>query len=104
MLDPSKVRGLEARDTVSDMTTVTLPDDLAQLMEKEARRRRLSVPELLRDLLSSQPSSEGAEKSQLQTRSISFAGLIDDPGMVPARRLDEALEEGWADAIARDRG
>jgi hypothetical protein len=32
---------------------------------------------------------------------IQWAGLFNDPGMVPAERLEEALADGWADDIDR---
>jgi hypothetical protein len=55
--------------------TVTLPDDLADLVDREARRRQTS-----------------------------FSSLFHDPEMVPAERLDEELADHWADDIDRDRG
>jgi hypothetical protein len=37
-------------------------------------------------------------------RVIAWVGLFEDPEMPPGERIDEALADGWADAIERDRG
>jgi len=37
-------------------------------------------------------------------RKIPWAGLINDPGMVSAERLDEELAERWPEDLDRDRG
>lgn len=77
-------------------TTITLPDDLARVVEDEARRRGISVSEVVRrsifdSLLGSEP------------RQLPFAGLFDDPGMPPASRMERELDRSWADDLDRDR-
>lgn len=79
-------------------TTIALPDDLDAALRREADRRSTSVSEVARRLL-----VEGLTGSKEKPRRIPFAGIVHDPEMVPAERLDEELE-GWADAVDRDRG
>lgn len=80
-------------------TTITLPDDLAELVDSEARRRQTSVSEVIRAYI-----VQGMTGSAEKPRKIPFAGLFNDPEMTPADRLDEVLAKGWADDIDRDRG
>ena len=79
-------------------TTITLPDELAELIAREAQRRRTSVSGVIRTLL-----AESLGGSDEKPREIPWAGLFSDPGMPAAERVDEALADGWADDIDRDR-
>jgi hypothetical protein len=79
-------------------TTISLPDDLAELVDGESRRRHTSVSEVIRGFI-----VQGFTGSPEKPRDIPFADLFDDPES-PAERLDEILAQGWADAIDRDRG
>lgn len=79
--------------------TISLPDDLSDLVEIEARRRRTSVSAVIRELVAA--GLTGMPGGQ---RSVPWAGLINDPGMVRGDRIDDELAEGWADDIDRDRG
>lgn len=79
-------------------TTITLPDDLSDLVGAEARRRGSSVSEVILDFIV-QGLSEPSEP-----RDIPWAALFHDPEMVPAERMDEALASNWMDAIGRARG
>jgi hypothetical protein len=79
-------------------TTITLPDDMAELVALEARRRGSSVSEVVRSLI-----ARGLAGSDEHPREIPWAGLFSDPVMAPARDLDAALPGGWADALDRDR-
>jgi len=77
---------------------ITLPDDLADLVAGEARRRGSSVSEVIRGFIVqglSGPSESG---------DIPWAALFHDPEMVPAARMDEILSTNWVDEIGRDRG
>jgi hypothetical protein len=38
-----------------------------------------------------------------KTREIPWAGLVHDPGMVSAERIDEELAKSWGDDLDRDR-
>ena len=79
--------------------TITLPDDLADLVDREARRRQTSFSEVIRQFI-----LQGLAGSEAKPREIPWAGLFHDPDMVPAERLDEELARHWADDLDRDRG
>lgn len=79
--------------------TITLPDDLAARVRDEAERRRTSFSAVIRELV-----TKAFGKAKERPREIPFANIFDDPTMVPAERIDEALAESWPDAIDRDRG
>jgi 3-deoxy-D-arabino-heptulosonate 7-phosphate (DAHP) synthase len=78
--------------------TITLPDELAELLGHEARRLQTSVSDVVRQLL-----VRGLTGSTEKPREIPWAGLFHDPHMVSGERIEEALEP-WADDIDRDRG
>jgi Arc/MetJ-type ribon-helix-helix transcriptional regulator len=79
-------------------TTVTLPDELAELVDDEARRRRTSVSALVRRLI-----SEGLTGTTERPREIPWAGVVDDPTAPPARDLERVLAREWPDDLDRDR-
>lgn len=78
--------------------TITLPDDLANLVDREARRRQTSFSEVVRLFI-----VQGLSGSKEKPREIPWAGLFHDPDMIPAERLDEELAARWANDIDRDR-
>jgi hypothetical protein len=80
-------------------TTISLPDDLAELAQSEARRRGTSVSAVVRGLIEQElaPPKEGP-------RSVPWIGLFDDPGAPSGADLEEYLADHWADDIDRDRG
>jgi len=80
-------------------TTITLPDDLSDLVDSEARRRQMSVSDVIRTFI-----IEGLAGTAEKPRGIPFAGLFHDPGMVTGATIDEELKQRWADDINRDRG
>lgn len=80
-------------------TTITLTDDLAELLALEARRRQSNVSEVIRRLI-----ADGLGRSESKPREIPWAGLFDDPGAPSGESLTEVLAERWADDIDRDRG
>ena len=76
-------------------TTVTLPDELAGAVEREARRRRTSVSQIVREGLEAHLGrSAGA-------RRISFAAVGRSGTRDTARRVDEILDTEWGDARGR---
>ncbi len=79
-------------------TTIVLSDDLADLVEHEARRQGLSVSEVIRR--SVQQTLVG---SSSRPRKIPWAGIIDDPAMVHGDDVEEELTRSWADELDRDR-
>jgi len=80
-------------------TTITWPEDLADAVGREAKRRRVSVSEVIR-----QSVEEHIQRRPTGIRRIPWAGLIDDPAFPAAADLDAFLAENWADDIDRDRG
>jgi metal-responsive CopG/Arc/MetJ family transcriptional regulator len=79
-------------------TTISLPDDLTDLLRDEARRRSTSVSEVVRRII-----AQSLLGSEAKPREIPFAGIIDDPEMVQSDQIEDFLEETWTDAIDRDR-
>ena len=78
--------------------TITLPDDLAEMVDREARRRQTSFSEVVRHFI-----VQGFSGSAEKPREIPWAGLFHDPDMVPAERLDGELAKHWADDLDGDR-
>jgi metal-responsive CopG/Arc/MetJ family transcriptional regulator len=79
--------------------TITLPDDLANLVDSEARRRQTSFSEVVRLYL-----VQGLVGSTEKPRKIAWAGMVDDPEMVPAEQMEGFLREHWVNDIHRDSG
>jgi hypothetical protein len=76
-------------------TTIALPDDLADLVEREARRRHTSVSEIVRTAISAHFKLD-------QPRELPFANLGRSglPGV--ADRLEEVMAEEWLKDIEDD--
>jgi Arc/MetJ-type ribon-helix-helix transcriptional regulator len=79
-------------------TTIALPDDLADLIEHEARRRGISVSEFIRRSV-----RQSLMGTQARPRKIPWAGIMDDPDMVRGEDVEEELTRSWADELDRDR-
>ncbi len=76
-------------------TTISLPNELAQLARNEAGRRGVSVSAVVRESL------EKHFRKGLATR-LPWQGIINDSRSL-ADTLDTELANSWADAIDRDR-
>jgi hypothetical protein len=79
-------------------TTISLPDDVAAALEREAARRRVPVSQVAREAIEVRLGLADAG-----SRALPFAGLFASklPGIADD---DEGyLREHWPDAIARDR-
>jgi len=76
-------------------TTISLPNELAQLARNEAGRRGVSFSAVVRESLEKHFRKAPATK-------LPWQGIIDDPG-TRADSLDAELADNWADAIDRDR-
>jgi hypothetical protein len=78
-------------------TTVSLPDDVARIVEFEAQRRRISVSELVRQsVVSHLKLSDG------RPRTIPFIGIGSSGRDDISERIDEILaEEGWGGVRGR---
>jgi metal-responsive CopG/Arc/MetJ family transcriptional regulator len=77
-------------------TTISLSDELAATVEREARRRRSSVSEIVRDALSAHFHLD-------QPRRLPFESLGGSGYTNTARDMEEILAREWGDAIDRDR-
>jgi len=76
-------------------TTITLPDDLATAVAREARRRHRSVSEIAREALAAHLGVGGEKR-----RKLPFAALAESGHRSTARDLEEILASEWT----RDRG
>lgn len=77
-------------------TTVTLSDDLAGALKREARRRRLSVSQITREALAAHLGLDGE-----QPRRLPFAALGASGHRTTARDLEEILAAEWTRARRR---
>ncbi|HUZ82411.1 MAG TPA: CopG family transcriptional regulator [Gaiellaceae bacterium] len=78
-------------------TTLSLPDDLAQALAREARRRSTSASAIARDALAKHLHLIPGE-----ARPLPFAALGRSGHTTTARDMEQLLEHEWNDD-ARDR-
>jgi len=76
-------------------TTISLPDDLAAIVQREAHRRGRSVSEVVRAALT-------AHFQLGQPRRIPFASLGRSGQKTTASDAEEILAAEWANRIERD--
>jgi len=76
-------------------TTVSLPDDLAGIVEREARRRHTSVSDIVRAALATHFKLN-------QPKELPFAALGRSGYTDTAQNIEEILDRDWADDIYRD--
>lgn len=79
-------------------TTISLPDELAVALAREARQRSMPVSAIARDALSAYLGIGGADDQ----RELPFAALGHSGHSDTAREMEALLEEEWT-ADARDR-
>lgn len=72
-------------------TTISLPDELAAALEREARRRRLPVSQIAREALEARLGRGAAFRRQLP-----FAALGRSGHRSTARDIEEILGTEWA--------
>jgi hypothetical protein len=72
-------------------TTISMPDDLAAAVAREAQRRRLSVSEVAREALASHLGLSGETP-----RELPFAALGASGHRTTAHDFEEALDAEWA--------
>jgi len=72
-------------------TTITLPDDLARDVKREAQRRRVSISKVTREAL--REHIDGAAATPPAFIAIGSSGQHDT-----ARRAEEILAHEWGDA------
>jgi metal-responsive CopG/Arc/MetJ family transcriptional regulator len=71
-------------------TTISLPDDMAKALDREARRRGMSVSAIAREALADRLRLRAGE-----TRELPFVGLGRSGSRDTARRAEEILAEEW---------
>jgi len=76
-------------------TTISLPDDLAQALDREARRRHASASEIARTALA---QHLGLGDSP---RELPFAALGRSGHRTTARDMEKLLEQEWDDITGR---
>jgi Arc/MetJ-type ribon-helix-helix transcriptional regulator len=76
-------------------TTISLPDDLAGIVEREARRRHTSVSDVVRAALTTHFRLD-------RPRKLPFANLGRSGDGQTARSTEDILVAEWADAIEAD--
>ncbi|HEY2718252.1 MAG TPA: CopG family transcriptional regulator [Solirubrobacteraceae bacterium] len=77
-------------------TTISLPDDLAGVLEREARRTHTSASEIARTALTKHLGLE-----QGDARELPFAGLGRSGHGTTARDMEQLLEQEWDDVTGR---
>jgi Arc/MetJ-type ribon-helix-helix transcriptional regulator len=70
--------------------TISLPDELAVLVEREARRRRMSVSEVARRALAEHLGLADGARRRLPFAALGRSGHTDT-----ADRMEEILAEEW---------
>ena len=80
-------------------TTISLPDDVAAALEREARRRRVPVSRIAREAIETELGLDDQDP-----KPYPLIGLWEneDGPMIGAANLDEFLAEHWADDIEAD--
>lgn len=74
-------------------TTISLPDELWQDLEREAKLRRLSVSALVRSAL----------EQELKKAPPGFIAMFSSDKMTAGAEIHRVLESDLADALSRDR-
>jgi Arc/MetJ-type ribon-helix-helix transcriptional regulator len=91
-------------------TTITLPDDVFEAAEREAKRRRTSVSEVVREAvaktLGCQPASEddrakAPERDVTAPPQLKIIGIAQGPLPHRAADLDDVLADNWAADIQK---
>ncbi|HYM44758.1 MAG TPA: CopG family transcriptional regulator [Solirubrobacteraceae bacterium] len=77
-------------------TTVSLPDDLAQALDRESRRRHASVSEVTREAL-----AQHLGLASGGPRELPFAALGHSGHRTTARDMEQLLEQEWNDDPGR---
>ena len=77
-------------------TTISLPDDLAQALNREAQRRHTSASEVTRTALAQHLGLAASEP-----RTLAFADLGHSGHDTTARDIEQLLEQEWHDDPGR---
>jgi predicted transcriptional regulator len=71
-------------------TTISLPDELAAALEREARRRRVAVSQVAREAIEARLGRTGSDR-----RALSFAALGRSGHRTTARDFEAVLDAEW---------
>jgi metal-responsive CopG/Arc/MetJ family transcriptional regulator len=80
-------------------TTITLPEETVEAVERAARRRRKSVSATIRELIEKQLEAE-----QAVSPFEAMIGIVSKELPYTAAGMEEELQKSWANAIEADRG
>jgi hypothetical protein len=80
-------------------TTLTLPDDLSDLLQREAKRHRTSVSEVTRRALRAYFGLNGEKRRAIPFANLGASGYTDT-----SERAEEILAEEWVRFIEEDSG
>jgi metal-responsive CopG/Arc/MetJ family transcriptional regulator len=75
--------------------TITLPEEVEELVRYEAERQGSTISEIIREAVVSY-------LTDTSPREVPWAGMVDDPTMTAASQLEETLRS-WPDAVHRRR-
>jgi Arc/MetJ-type ribon-helix-helix transcriptional regulator len=71
-------------------TTISLPDDLAQALQREARRRHASASEVVREALQLHLGLRPGRRRELPFAALGHSGQANT-----ARDMEQLLEQEW---------
>lgn len=77
-------------------TTVSLPDDLAAALAREARRRNTSASEITRDALAGHLALGGD-----RPRDLPFAAIGQSGKHTTGREMEDLIDREWDDQVRR---
>lgn len=78
-------------------TTISLPDDIAEALDREAHRRSLPVSAVARDALAKHLGFGTAEDQ----RALPFAAIGRSGQRTTARDMEELIQQEWAELARR---
>jgi len=85
-------------NAVVKRTSISLPNELALTLDREARRRGVSISEVARNALAAHFELDGSGP-----RAVPFAGVVDLDEVPWGSEIDTALRTSWAAEVERDR-
>lgn len=81
--------------------TISLPDDLAEIIEDEARRLRRPLSEIVREAIAKEL---GVHPECDLKKKVPFAGIVASEELVSATKMDEYLAGDWPQHLREEMG